>query len=273
MSDRIKASVGILTFNNADTIERALESVKDFDDILLIDGGSTDATLEIAARFGARVVPQDQKFKDASGRIIDFSGVHNQHLSAAQYRWCLYIDSDEYLSQESVAEIRSIVERPIAPQDALVYELPRKTIINGVCIDCATAYPSYQKRFFHLDGVSGFIKPIHERINPKPGVRVAKLIHPQFVPLDLTPEAFYQKQRRYLALEVERHKNDTTWLWLTGVVYGSVRSSLAYLYRHIKVLLFCRGTPMPLWVEWSHHWYNWNLIVLTGATLFSRPRQ
>jgi glycosyltransferase involved in cell wall biosynthesis len=273
MSTRIYASVGILTYNNAHTIERALESVKDFDDIVLIDGGSTDATLELAVRFGVRVVPQDPRFKDVSGRIIDFSGVHNQHLAEAKHKWCLYIDSDEYLSQESVAEIRAIVERPIGPGDALVYELPRKTIIDGTCIDCATAYPSYQKRFFHLDGVTGFIKPIHERINPKPGVRVAKLAHPQFVPLDLTPQEFYQKQRRYLDIEVARHANDTLYAWLTGVVWGSVRSSLSYVVRHVRILMFCRGTRMPWWVEWSHHWYNWNLIILTGAKFFSRPKR
>lgn len=267
---KIPCSVGVLTFNNEKTLARALESVRDFDEIIILDGGSTDGTLEIARRFGARIVAQDPKFKNAEGRIIDFAGVHNQHLALASHKWCLYIDSDEYLSSEARDEVKNIVERPVRDGDPLVYELPRKTVVDGVCIECATAYPNYQKRFFHLDGVTGFIKPIHERINPKPGVKIGKLVHPEYVPLDMTPKEFYDKQRRYLQIEVERHKNDTSSQWLSGVVYGSARSSLAYLYRHIKLLLFCRGTRMPLWVEWSHHWYNWNLIVLTGKKYLSK---
>jgi glycosyltransferase involved in cell wall biosynthesis len=267
---KIPCSVGILTFNNEKTLARALESVQDFDDIVVLDGGSTDGTLDIARRFGARIVPQDPQYKNAEGRIIDFSGVHNQHLALATHKWCLCIDSDEYLSHEARDEIRAITERPVAPGDPLVYELPRKTVIDGVCIECASVYPNFQKRFFHLDGVTGFIKPIHERINPKPGVRIGKLTHPEYVPLDLTPKEYYDKQRRYLAIEVERHKHDTLSMWLTGVVYGSTRSSLAYFVRHLRSLLFCRGTHMPLWVEWMHHWYNWNLIVKTGWSLITK---
>ena len=54
--ERINATVGILTFNSGKVLRRALESVSDFDDILLCDGGSTDDTLEIARAVGARVM-------------------------------------------------------------------------------------------------------------------------------------------------------------------------------------------------------------------------
>lgn len=270
---KIPCSVGVLTCNNALTLERALESVKDFDDLIVLDGGSTDATLDIARRFNARVLEQDRTYTNAEGRITDFAAVRNQHLAAAKHKWFLYIDSDEFLSQEAAEEIRAIVARPRSDRDPLIYDVPRKTVVDGICIDCATAYPSYQKRFFNLDGVTGFIKPVHERINPKPGVVVAKLVHPEYVPLDLTRTEFYAKQRRYLAIEVERHKNDTRTEWLRGVVWGSLRSTLSYLYRHAKLILFCRGTKMPLWVEWMHHWYNWKLVTLTGAKYFRRDPQ
>ena len=51
----------MLTYNSEKTLRRALESVKDFDDIILCDGDSTDQTHAIAAEYGARVVRQDMR--------------------------------------------------------------------------------------------------------------------------------------------------------------------------------------------------------------------
>ena len=101
MSDtkgRISATVGILTFNSEKTLERALESVKDFAEILICDGGSTDSTREIAARYGAKVIQQDARFKNADGRLRDWGGVRQQMLESASNEWFLYIDSDETIS-------------------------------------------------------------------------------------------------------------------------------------------------------------------------------
>jgi glycosyltransferase involved in cell wall biosynthesis len=270
--NKIPCTVGVLTYNNAETLARALTSVQDFDDIIVVDGNSTDGTQDIAAQFGARVIPQDAQFKNTEGRIIDFAGIRNQHLATARHQWFLFVDSDEFLSPESVAEIRSIVEKPIGANDPLAYLLPRKTMINGTVIDCATAYPNYQMRFFNRTGVSGFIKPVHERIALLPTTKTAKLVHPEYVPLDMTPAEFYEKQRRYLAIEVERRKDDTFLMWIQGTVYRSARSSLSYLVRHVRILLFCKGKKMPLWVEWMHHWYNWKLVTMTGAKFFT-PRK
>ena len=55
---KIPASVGILTLNSAKEIPRAFESIKDFDDIYICDGNSTDGTQDIARSFGARIVKQ-----------------------------------------------------------------------------------------------------------------------------------------------------------------------------------------------------------------------
>ena len=57
MSEKLQISVHILTFNSAKTLSEALKSVKDVAEILVIDGGSADATLKIAQEQGARVLP------------------------------------------------------------------------------------------------------------------------------------------------------------------------------------------------------------------------
>ena len=52
-------SVAIITFNAADQLAACLESVKFADELVIVDSGSTDATVAIAARYGARMVRQD----------------------------------------------------------------------------------------------------------------------------------------------------------------------------------------------------------------------
>lgn len=266
----IPCSVGILTRNSAATLERALRSLQHFSDLIICDGGSTDETLTIARKFGARIITQDTTHLDPKGAVADFAGVRNQMLRAATHDWFLYIDSDEYLSAEASSEIGSIVRTPLKNDSPRAFWLPRKTVIKGTVIECATAYPNYQMRFFHKSAVTGFIKRVHERIQLKDGVSVAKLHHPEYVPLDLTPKEMRQKQLYYLQIEVDRHQDNTFKEWLMGPAYGALRSSLSYLVRHVRIALFCRGARMPLWVEWMHHWYNWKLLTMTGSKFFKR---
>lgn len=263
----IPASVAILTYNSSKTLARALESVSSFDDLIICDGGSTDDTLEIARRFGTRVIAQDIRFKNPDGTIADFSGVRNQTLAEAKHDWFLFIDSDEYLSPEAVEEIRDIVSRNEAP---CAYLLPRITVVKGTVITCATAYPNYQMRFFNKKAVESFIKPVHERIRLKEGTETKKLKHPEYVPLDIREEEMKKKQLYYLSLEAKRYEGAGLLAWLKGPALGSAKSSLSYLVRHIRILLFCKGTFMPLWIEDMHHWYNWKLFTMSAKAALSK---
>ena len=161
---KIPATVAILTFNSGKTLERALESVKDFDDILLCDGGSTDDTLEIARAFGARVIPQDAKNKDASNRLVNYGGARQQCLEAAKYNWYLYIDSDETISEDLREEIREIVSESMTGETPLVYQVPISIMLGEKMIRYSTNYPGYQFRFFNRTSGARYVKQVHERI-------------------------------------------------------------------------------------------------------------
>ena len=109
--NKIPVTVEILTFNNKSTIAKTLESVRDFDDILALDGGSTDGTIDILRSFGARIMPQDP---DSVGPrpISDFSKVRNRGMLVAKHPWFLFIDSDESLTPEISNEIGKIAQNP-----------------------------------------------------------------------------------------------------------------------------------------------------------------
>jgi len=106
-------SVVVTTFNNAATLERCLTSIAFADDLMILDSGSTDATLDIARRFGARVA------------VEPFRGYSAQKQSAidrAKHDWVLLLDSDEALSESARAPIENALA---APREA-GFRLPRR---------------------------------------------------------------------------------------------------------------------------------------------------
>jgi len=263
---KIKATVEILAYNNEATIEKTLASVADFDEILVIDGGSTDRTREIASRFGATILGQDARGK-RDGQIADFSLIRNQGLIAAKHDWFLFVDSDEYFTPAMVREIDSIVSSNTPSH--YVWKVPRRYIIDGKIIDRATTYPNTQPRFFHRGRVEKFIKPIHERIQPKSGERIGTLKNAMIVPLAPVSE-LRRKWARYLSLERSR---------LSGVsrreiirkIFETLKTAAIYALRLIPVML-ASGVRMPLRYEFLRQEYNARLASLLLGKLFTWKR-
>lgn len=144
--DKIRATARIFTLNCADTLGRALESVKDFAEILVVDGNSTDGTLDIARAYGARIEKQfDSNVPNIP--IEDWASMVNRAIAMATYDWIFYIDSDETVSPGAVQEIRTIVNLPSIKHH--VYRIPNRIIYKGREILYATAYPGYQPRLIN----------------------------------------------------------------------------------------------------------------------------
>ena len=103
----------VTTLNNASTLEACLSSLRFCDEIVLLDSGSTDATLAIAQRFGARIATQA------------FAGYGPQKQAAidlAQGEWILLLDADEQLTEAG----RRAIDRELAAARADGYRLPRQ---------------------------------------------------------------------------------------------------------------------------------------------------
>lgn len=261
---KISATVSILTRNSSATLERALLSVSAFAEILVADGGSTDTTLEIARAYGARIIEQDAVLKDPNGRLIDFSGARNACLAAATFDWHVYVDSDEYASEELVEEIRELVARG-APG---AYWVSRHYVHKGEEILCSVAYPNRQMRVFHRDVVLGFRKPIHERLELKAGARIGALESVLLVPVETNVTALRQKTDRYITLEIARQMPITfgkAWRSVMSASKACVRYPWRFLTR-----IFCRGRRMPLSYEWESLRYEVRLAARVVYYAFSR---
>lgn len=96
-----KISVFFITLNEASTIRAAIEAVQALDEIIVVDSGSTDGTVEIARELGAKVVHQDW---------LGFAKQKAYALSLCRHQWCFNLDGDEVISQEALTEIRTLIE-------------------------------------------------------------------------------------------------------------------------------------------------------------------
>lgn len=254
---KIPCSVGILTFNSAASLRRCLESVKNFDDVVICDGGSTDETLSIAREYACRIIEQNKRFKNPDNTISDFSGIRNQQLHAAAHDWFMYLDSDEYISEQLEDEIGSIVLKNDFTK--AIFLVPRKYVKDHKVINCATTYPNYQIRFFNRNAVKGFVRSVHERVEPKEGFSVAQLRNYEYVPLE-DIESIKKKWVKYLRMELDKAGTESLWRWFfSGLVHHAAISGL-YCFRYLKISLFCRGTRMPIEYELLRLWYNFEVV-------------
>ncbi len=100
--NKIKISAAIATFNEEENIGRCLESIKNIvDEIVIVDGTSTDKTVEVAQKYGAKVhlVPNDPMFHTMKQKSFDL----------AKGDWILYLDADEQVSKMLADEIKKVI--------------------------------------------------------------------------------------------------------------------------------------------------------------------
>ncbi|MDA1209168.1 MAG: glycosyltransferase family 2 protein [bacterium] len=252
---KLPISVHILTWNSAATLKCALESVKDCEEIIVLDGGSTDTTCDIAKEYGATIIQQEN-----TGPIHDFAAVRNQVLARANQPWILSLDSDEYLSEELQLELKQITQNP----QPLAYFIPRVYVLpDGRRVDYATTYPNKRLYFFHQDAIEQWIKPVHERPALQPGTKAIDCKGPSLAPLG-SVEEYRAKNLRYLKIEKEKSKGKGWIDWLINRVFHTLRSRLIGLLRLLWIWCIPRkGVRMPLKLEIARFWYGWKLIVGT----------
>ncbi len=136
-----KISAALITCDEEKKIRRALESLNGIaDEIVIVDSGSADRTLEICAEYGARITSNEwQGYRYQKQLATDL----------AKFEWVLSLDADEEISPELREEIISWKNTPEDPADAFL--LPRMTLLMGTWIKHTTWYPDWQLRLFRKD--------------------------------------------------------------------------------------------------------------------------
>jgi glycosyltransferase involved in cell wall biosynthesis len=144
-------SAYILAYNEAEKIADAVSSVLWADEIVVVDSGSSDRTIEIAQRLGARVVQIPFR---------GFGDLRNQAVTECRHEWVFSLDSDERCTAEARDEILSILSST-PTHDA--YLVPRRNYMMGRWIRGSGWYPNYrQPQLFRKGAMRYRNDPVHE---------------------------------------------------------------------------------------------------------------
>lgn len=264
----VPCSILILTRNSAQTLERCLRNLGCFGEILIHDGNSTDDTVLIAKRFGARVLKQEET-DEPLVRVKNFTEMRLRQRAAARHDWVFYLDSDEFLSDSLVTEIADVVRT--APIKTIL-KVPRVPVIDGIPRIYGALTPDVMPRLHHRK--SGCTlqsnKAVHEKYVYDASFKEIIAKHPLYVPLPAASE-LRSKDDRYLLLEIER-------IWKNGYGWGRylrwvlLREPLVMLVLMLRILRVLPGSFRRESIPLSHHWryvrYHWRLFRgITGAML------
>src|SRR5246127_1451365 len=147
-----RLSICIITLNEAHDLPRLLKSAEGIaEEIVVVDSGSTDATVEIARAAGARVLTR---------AWTNYAEQKNFAASQASEDWILLLDADEELSMELRA---SLLKWKTAPPQFPVYEMARLAWFLGAWIHHSRWYPDWQRRLFDRRNAR-FSGAIHESL-------------------------------------------------------------------------------------------------------------
>ncbi len=182
-------SVTIITLNAGEQITACLNSAAFAAEIVVVDSGSTDATLDIARGSGATVIRQPW---------LGFGKQKQFAVEKAKYDWVLCIDADERVSDA----LRADIQRELQAPRFFAYELPRRNRFMGRWLRFGEGYPDLSLRLFHRRHAAWSEDSVHEKVITAAAVGRLKgdLLHES----ENGIEAYLKKQNRYTSLQAEK---------------------------------------------------------------------
>jgi glycosyltransferase involved in cell wall biosynthesis len=183
---RKKLSVVVITLNEEEEIGACLEGVTWADEIVVVDSGSSDRTIEIAKKYTDKVIHHDW---------AGFGAQKNFAVDCAMHDWVLSLDADERVTPHLREEIQKLLsETP----SCVAYRIARKNYFLGQWIRYAGWYPDYTIRLFHKKEGRFCEREVHETVQVN-GV-TAFLQHPLEHYTYRSLAAFHARMGRYAAL-------------------------------------------------------------------------
>lgn len=164
-----KISVCLATFNEEKNIKDCLESVKWADEIVIVDGRSTDKTVEIAKKYTSKIIVRENP--------LMFHINKQKAFEAATGDWILYLDADERVTPALKKEIISNIQHQASSVNG--FWIPRKNIIFGKWMKHTGWWPDHQLRLFRRGKAHLPCKSVHEqpKLSGKAGYLKNPLIH------------------------------------------------------------------------------------------------
>ena len=155
----MQLSVAIATYNEEDNIKNCLDSVSSWvKEIVIVDGGSDDKTLDIAQKYNAKIIKTDNP--------PNFHINKQKAINACTGDWILQLDADEVVTKELKEEILGVISQQLtanSQQLANGYWIPRKNYFLGTFLKKGGQYPDYTLRLYRNGKGRLPAKSVHEQ--------------------------------------------------------------------------------------------------------------
>jgi glycosyltransferase involved in cell wall biosynthesis len=245
-------SVAMIAMNEEANLPRSLGSVRWADEIILVDSGSTDRTLEIAQSFGA---------KTSYHAIRGHGEQKNVALDLCTSDWILLLDADEVLTPELQAEIRQLLSGENGEPKYGAYWIPRLNLFFGRWIRHGGFYPDRKLRLFRRgaarlsEGASPHSTPQFE--GPR-GTLKHDMLHYAYPTLNLYLEHMNRYSSEIAQLLVERGRTSQSWL---ALIWNALLNPVAtFVYNYFFRLGFLDGRE-GLLLHLNHSVYiHWKYV-------------
>ena len=217
--DKLPLTVAIIALNAAELIGPCLASVGFADEVVVVDSGSTDATVEIARRHGARVEVREW---------LGFGRQKQLAVSLARNDWVLCLDVDERVSERLAQSIREA----LAGRRYRAWRMARRNRFLGRWLGHGEGYPDWTVRLFHRAHAGWSNDEVHEAVltTAEVGRLDGDLLHESAEDV----ATYVDKQNRYTSLHAQA-------LYRQGVRASYWRLAASPLARFFKFYLLRLG--------------------------------
>lgn len=184
-------SVAIITKNSEKSIKKCVSSALFADEVVVVDSGSEDNTVQICKNLGCKVL---QKQWLGFGKQKQFA------VDSCKNKWIFVLDSDEVITKELKDEILNTLKEPLFNG----YKIARLNWFFGKPIYHGGLYPDYTIRLFKKDFGQFSDDEVHEKVLIKGDVGALKnyMIHYAYNNI----EEFISKQNRYSSLNAKQNR-------------------------------------------------------------------
>jgi glycosyltransferase involved in cell wall biosynthesis len=219
----MKLSVCIITCDEEANIGRTLEGVSELvkqshGEIIVLDSGSTDRTVEIAKSYGAEVFTESWK---------GFPAQKNSAIDKGRGDWIFLLDADEVPSKELASEVLTVVKEN--RNGPVGFWMPRKNLFLDRFLMHGGDYPDPKLRLFRRGAGRVEDRPVHETIHleGETGMLTGELLHYGHPTL----EGFIEHNNRYSSLGAQMAvKNGKRGFSFIDIV---IRPNLTFIYNYV----------------------------------------